>query len=48
MAEMTTKAIDLLSKRKDGKGFLLQVEGALIDKGFRYWSTNSPFPQRFS
>ncbi|MFE3953385.1 alkaline phosphatase [Nocardia sp. NPDC059091] len=32
LAEMTTKAIDLLSKRKDSKGFLLQVEGALIDK----------------
>ena len=29
---MTTKAIDLLSQRKDSKGFLLQIEGALIDK----------------
>ncbi|WP_040808380.1 alkaline phosphatase [Nocardia concava] len=32
LAEMTTKAIDLLSNNKGGKGFLLQVEGALIDK----------------
>ncbi|MFJ4653673.1 alkaline phosphatase [Nocardia sp. NPDC088792] len=32
LADMTTKAIDLLSSRKDGKGFLLQVEGAQIDK----------------
>ncbi|MFX0578283.1 alkaline phosphatase [Nocardia nepalensis] len=32
LADMTTKAIDLLSNRKDSKGFLLQVEGALIDK----------------
>ncbi|MQY25996.1 alkaline phosphatase [Nocardia aurantia] len=32
LAEMTTKAVDLLSKHKDSKGFLLQVEGALIDK----------------
>ncbi|GAB2540254.1 alkaline phosphatase [Nocardia heshunensis] len=32
LADMTTKAIDLLSARKDGKGFLLQVEGAQIDK----------------
>lgn len=31
-SEMTTKAIDLLSNRKDSKGFLLQVEGAQIDK----------------
>jgi len=33
-AEMTTKAIDLLrsSNPKSGKGFFLQVEGALIDK----------------
>src|SRR3712207_3965266 len=31
---MTTKAIDLLSRSKQGQdnGFLLQVEGALIDK----------------
>ncbi|MEC3917523.1 alkaline phosphatase [Nocardia sp. CDC160] len=32
LAEMTSKAIDLLSNRKGDKGFLLQVEGALIDK----------------
>jgi alkaline phosphatase len=32
LAEMTTKAIDLLSKQKKTKGFYLQVEGALIDK----------------
>ncbi|MEV6773472.1 alkaline phosphatase [Nocardia sp. NPDC051030] len=33
LADMTTKAIDLLaSKGKNGKGFLLQVEGAQIDK----------------
>ncbi|WP_309231306.1 alkaline phosphatase [Nocardia sp. SYP-A9097] len=32
LSAMTTKAIDLLSKRKDSKGFLLQIEGALIDK----------------
>ncbi|WP_458685678.1 alkaline phosphatase [Nocardia tengchongensis] len=32
LADMTSKAIDLLSARKGGKGFLLQVEGALIDK----------------
>ncbi|WP_198347766.1 alkaline phosphatase [Nocardia terrae] len=32
LAAMTTKAIDLLSNTKGGKGFLLQVEGALIDK----------------
>ena len=31
LAEMTTKAISLLD-RKGSKGFLLQVEGALIDK----------------
>ncbi len=33
VAEMTTKAIDLLSKSSSkGNGFYLQVEGALIDK----------------
>ena len=33
LAEMTSKAISLLSaKNKAGKGFYLQVEGALIDK----------------
>jgi alkaline phosphatase len=34
LAEMTTKAIELLrsSNPKSGKGFFLQVEGALIDK----------------
>lgn len=32
LTEMTTKAIDLLSKAKGDKGFLLQVEGAQIDK----------------
>ena len=33
LKEMTSKAIDLLSAKKNsGKGFYLQVEGALIDK----------------
>ncbi|MFF2550216.1 alkaline phosphatase [Nocardia sp. NPDC058058] len=32
LAAMATKAIDLLSNRKDSKGFLLQIEGAQIDK----------------
>ncbi|MCW2500089.1 MAG: alkaline phosphatase [Frankiales bacterium] len=33
LAELTTKAISLLGNNSDkGKGFLLQVEGALIDK----------------
>ncbi|WP_405495237.1 alkaline phosphatase [Nocardia sp. NBC_00511] len=32
LAEMSTKAIDLLAARKDSKGFLLQIEGAQIDK----------------
>ncbi|MGO4690551.1 alkaline phosphatase [Glaciibacter sp. 2TAF33] len=32
LTEMTTKAIDLLSTKNKGKGFYLQVEGALIDK----------------
>ncbi|WP_344057855.1 alkaline phosphatase [Microbacterium pumilum] len=32
LAALTTKAIDLLSSAKSGKGFFLQVEGASIDK----------------
>ncbi|MFI9503327.1 alkaline phosphatase [Nocardia sp. NPDC052566] len=32
LTEMTVAAIDLLSKAKGSKGFLLQVEGAQIDK----------------
>jgi alkaline phosphatase len=32
LPELTTKAISLLSQQKKGKGFYLQVEGALIDK----------------
>ncbi|TNC23804.1 alkaline phosphatase [Amycolatopsis alkalitolerans] len=32
LAEMTGKAISLLANKKQGKGFVLQVEGALIDK----------------
>jgi alkaline phosphatase len=32
LSDMTSKAIDLLSSRHDGRGFFLQVEGASIDK----------------
>jgi len=32
LAEMTTKAIELLQRPADAKGFFLQVEGASIDK----------------
>jgi alkaline phosphatase len=32
LADMTTKALDLLARDDDGPGFLLQVEGASIDK----------------
>lgn len=32
LQEMTIKAIDVLTKRNDGKGFVLMVEGGLIDQ----------------
>ncbi|MEV7998137.1 alkaline phosphatase [Pseudarthrobacter oxydans] len=32
LSEMTKKAIELLDRKTSGKGFYLQVEGALIDK----------------
>ena len=32
LEEMTAKAIELLSRKRKGNGFYLQVEGALIDK----------------